>query len=200
MSFQCNFHVCKIQLTDELFVTACNHIFCRRCKERLSKSKLCLVCKKILTFSNIQHQDLKTKPNLIGYPPSIITKVFVESMNFWILQKEEELKIAQKLNENEERKRDDVLCQMTMLKENYKSEIELHNMRMDRIENALEAERNNSKGLMAIIKEKQISHNRLLREIQILKGNGDDVRHRSFKSIEYKENYDNVNSTDTSDN
>lgn len=105
------------------------------------------------------------KPCLAGYSPEEIFECAQKALSFWLYQNDQEFVIQSALKEKAEDEAFKAKHDSKSLQANFNVEIESRDQKIERIEHALERERQNSYDLNVVLAEKARQYQKLLSTI-----------------------------------
>lgn len=165
MFLKCNNIKCRHEIQKLALITQCSHIFCYQCCAKIKKTKTCSACKSYCDENEYMVKELNVKPCLAGFSPEDIFECVQKSLSFWIYQNDQEFVIQNALKEKAVEDAYKAKHEFKALNANYKVEIESRDQKIERLEHALERERQNSYDLNIVLSEKAKQYQKLLSTI-----------------------------------
>ncbi|KAF7682950.1 E3 ubiquitin-protein ligase CCNB1IP1 [Astathelohania contejeani] len=162
MQLICNNVKCQSDILKLALITICSHIFCQKCFPIVKKNMVCIACRSFLKESEIFLKELDFLPCLIGYPPDEIFEASQRGISFWIYQSEQNQLISnlhiEKASEQVYKYKNEVKT----LRSAGDLEVQSLRQKLDRLECALERERQNGYDLSQLLSEKTKQYQKLL--------------------------------------
>lgn len=171
MYLRCNNIKCRQEIQKLTLITQCSHIFCYQCYPKIKKSKTCIACRSYCDENGYAVKELDTKPCLAGYSPEEVFECAQKALSFWMYQNDQEFVIQNALREKAEEAEFKAKHESKSLQANFSVEIESRDQKIDRLEHALERERQNTYDLNVILSEKTRQYQKLLSAIDRSKFN-----------------------------
>lgn len=110
MFLRCNNQMCFNKLINESFITNCNHIFCTNCCKTILRTERCLTCNFKLRRRDIKESELLK--NILGQNPLSLIDGIMESVRFYLKNKEYEIHIYNQELIELRRKYDEIIKQI----------------------------------------------------------------------------------------
>lgn len=171
MYLRCNNIKCRQEIQKLTLITQCSHIFCYQCYPKIKKSKTCIACRSYCDENGYAVKELDTKPCLAGYSPEEVFECAQKALSFWMYQNDQEFVIQSALREKAEEAEFKAKHESKSLQANFSVEIESRDQKIERLEHALERERQNTYDLNVVLSEKTRQYQKLLSAIDRSKFN-----------------------------
>ncbi|KAL0265585.1 UNVERIFIED_CONTAM: hypothetical protein PYX00_011297 [Menopon gallinae] len=165
MYLRCNNIKCRQEIQKLTLITQCSHIFCYQCYPKIKKTKTCIACRSYCDENGYAVKELDTKPCLAGYSPEEVFECAQKALSFWMYQNDQEFVIQSALREKAEESEFKAKHESKSLQANFSVEIESRDQKIERLEHALERERQNTYDLNVVLSEKTRQYQKLLSAI-----------------------------------
>lgn len=162
MFLKCNNLKCRTEIQKLAMITNCSHIFCNQCYPKVKKTKTCTACKSYCDEGDSEIKELNIKPCLAGFSPEEIVECAQNGVSFWLYQVEQEFVIEKALKEKAVEEAFKAKHEAKSLAANYSIEMENKQQKIERLEQALERERQNSYELNVLLAEKNRQYQKLV--------------------------------------
>ena len=166
MFLRCNNIKCRQEIQKLTLITQCSHIFCYQCYPKIKKSKTCIACKSYCDETEYSVKELDVKPCLAGYSPEEIFECTQKALSFWLYQNDQEFVIQNALKEKADEEAFKAKHESKSLQANFGVEIESRDQKIERLEHALERERQISYDLNIVLADKARQYQKLLSSVE----------------------------------